>query len=97
MVAARLRVMVRVRGDGKVEEVNDRCGRWWLEIDVGRWKERGVHNVCVQRCESMENGVDKRLRLMVRMTVRVRGDDQVEEVNDRCGRWWWEMVVGWGR
>ena len=49
MVAARLRVMVRVRGDGKVEEVNDRCGRWWLEIDVGRFKERGVHNVCVSK------------------------------------------------
>ncbi len=45
----RLRVMVRVRGDGKVEEMNERCGRWWLEIVVGRWKERSVQDECVRR------------------------------------------------
>ena len=53
--------------------------------------EDGRREACImcvcRRCEWMENGVDKRLRLMVWMTVRVRGDDQVEEVNDRCGRW----------
>ena len=34
---------MRVREDGKVEEVNERCGRWWWEMVVacGKWKERG--------------------------------------------------------
>ncbi len=44
----------------------------------------------------MENGVDRTMKLMVRMTVIVRGDGKVEEVNERCGRWWWEMVVACG-
>ena len=47
-IVVRVRVMVAARLR-EVEEVNERCGRWWLEIVVGRWKERSVQDECVRR------------------------------------------------
>jgi hypothetical protein len=43
-----------------------------------------------------------RERVMRRIVVRVRVMvaarlREVEEVNERCGRWWWEMVVACGK